>query len=124
MKKLTRVPPLRVTQSTGEVVEDILLLLEIEPVRISRSFDIDLGGQPGKRNIEISNPYAEEKHFHIHTSKTGGVRVKLSDICIDAKKSVFIEIQMSGKLGRHLVFITGIIIDVIFCRISNHEIRF
>ena len=50
-----------------DVIEDILLLLDIDPVRISRSFDITLGGIPSTRKIEVANPYSEERTFYLHT---------------------------------------------------------
>ena len=49
------------------MIEDILLLLDIDPVRISRSFDITLGGIPSTRKIEVANPYSEERTFYLHT---------------------------------------------------------
>ena len=58
---------IRLCDIHGDVIEDILLLLDIDPVRISRSFDITLGGIPSTRKIEVANPYSEEKTFYLHT---------------------------------------------------------
>ena len=58
---------IRLCDIHGDVIEDILLLLDIDPVRISRSFDITLGGIPSTRKIEVANPYSEERTFYLHT---------------------------------------------------------
>jgi len=42
----------------------------------------------------------------LHTSKTGGVRIKQQTINIKPNASDVIELEMSGKIGKHLVFIT------------------
>ena len=60
---------IRLCDINGDVIEDILLLLDIDPVRISRSFDITLGGIPSTRKIEVANPYSEERTFYLHTRK-------------------------------------------------------
>ena len=60
---------IRLCDIHGDVIEDILLLLDIDPVRISRSFDITLGGIPSTRKIEVANPYSEERTFYLHTRK-------------------------------------------------------
>ena len=62
-------PGIRLCDIHGDVIEDILLLLDIDPVRISRSFDITLGGIPSTRKIEVANPYSEERTFYLHTRK-------------------------------------------------------
>lgn len=61
---------IRLCDIHGDVIEDILLLLDIDPVRISRSFDITLGGIPSTRKIEVANPYSEERTFYLHTRKS------------------------------------------------------
>ena len=43
----------------------------------------------------------------IRKSKTGGVRIKRQTINIRPNASDVIELEMSGKIGKHLVFITG-----------------
>ena len=40
-------------------------------------------------------------------SKTGGVRIKQQTINIKPNASDVIQLEMSGKIGKHLVFITG-----------------
>ena len=40
-------------------------------------------------------------------SKTGGVRIKQQTINIQPNASDVIQLEMSGKIGKHLVFITG-----------------
>ena len=43
----------------------------------------------------------------IFKSKTGGVRIKQQTINIKPNASDVIQLEMSGKNGKHLVFITG-----------------
>ena len=40
-------------------------------------------------------------------SKTGGVRIKQQTINIKPNATDVIQLEMSGKIGKHLVFITG-----------------
>ena len=58
---------MRIFDSHGVMLDQFLVLLEIEPIRISRSYDIQLNDRPGRRRIEITNPYEEEKLFKLHS---------------------------------------------------------
>ena len=48
-----------------------------------------------------------EPVMKILKSKTGGVRIKQQTINIKPNASDVIQLEMSGKIGKHLVFITG-----------------
>ena len=86
---------IRLCDIHGDVIEDILLLLDIDPVRISRSFDITLGGIPSTRKIEVANPYSEERTFYLHTRNIFN-RAKSN---VDGPSAERILLQMSDQLS-------------------------
>ena len=87
---------IRLCDINGDVIEDILLLLDIDSVRISGSFDITLGGIPSTRKIEVANPYSDERTFYLHTSNVfkriesqedGPLSQKSTVLCVKSGRS-------------------------------------
>ena len=97
----------RICDAHGVKIDQFLVLLEISPVRISRSYDLALNGQPSVRQIAISNPYDHEKLFKLHSSRTGGVMIKNQSVRMGPNQESNVELNLSGLKGKHVVFING-----------------
>lgn len=98
---------LRVTAG-GRVMQDYLLLLQINPAKISKSFDVYLSGARAVKKVEINNPYPTEKVFRIHGSKQPGLRIRQPAVTLPPVSASKIDVELSGAIGKFLVFINGL----------------
>jgi len=97
---------LRVT-SGGKVMQDYIVLLKINPAKISKSFDVCLSGSRAVKKVEIANPYPTEKTFRIHGSNQPGLGIRQPAITLPPVSAGKIEVELSGAIGKFLVFING-----------------